>query len=73
LGFVAGNHFKSAKHEDAKELNMMMNIKKFLEKDYDYVKDELKSVVDRAAGYGVGVKRIIETLYLTDRKETDCT
>lgn len=48
------------------EIDMVINIARMLEGDYDYVRDDIAAVVKTAAEFGVGVKAIIETGYLND-------
>ncbi len=48
----------------AGEIDMVINIGKALERDYDYLEEEIKAVVEAAEGRVVKV--IIETCYLTD-------
>ncbi len=47
------------------EIDMVMNIGKFLSGDYEYVVDDIKAVVDVAHRHGVLVKVIQESGYLT--------
>jgi len=47
------------------EIDMVMNIGKFLSGDYEYVIDDIKAVVDVAHSHGVLVKVIQESGYLT--------
>ena len=52
---------------------MVINIGKLLSKDYDYVKNDIKAVVDVAHTHNVLVKVILENYYLTDElKEIGC-
>ena len=48
----------------AGEIDMVINIGKALERDYDYLEEEIKAVVEAAEGRVVKV--IIETCYLAD-------
>ncbi len=50
----------------ATEIDMVMNIGKFLEGDFDYVKNDIKEVVKAADK--MFVKVIIETAYLSDEQ-----
>ena len=77
VGFPMGNHMTRTKLTEAeialndgvKEVDMVMNLHRFFNKDYDYVEDELHQMVELAAGYGVTVKLIIETGYLNDEQK----
>lgn len=51
--------------DGADEIDMVMNIGKFLSGDYEYVIDDIKAVVDVAHRHGVLVKVIQESGYLT--------
>jgi deoxyribose-phosphate aldolase len=74
IGFPHGAHrpevkaleAKLAIEDGAKELDMVMNIGKFLSGDYDWVRRDIEGVVGEAkAAGGVLVKVILETCYLT--------
>lgn len=56
---------KQAIADGADEIDMVMNIGKFLSGDYEYVIDDIKAVVDVAHRHGVLVKVIQESGYLT--------
>jgi deoxyribose-phosphate aldolase len=56
---------KQAIEDGADEIDMVMNIGKFLSGDYEYVVTDIKAVVDIAHGHGVLVKVIQESGYLT--------
>jgi len=57
----------------AQEVDMVINIGRLKAKDYDYVEEDIRSVVNAAHSKGVIVKVIIETCLLTDEeKETAC-
>lgn len=56
---------EQAIHDGAVELDMVINIGKFLSRDFEYVKNEVKAVVDVAHPHGVRVKVILENYYLT--------
>ncbi len=47
------------------EIDMVMNIGKFMSEDFDYVKNDIKAVVDVAHQHNVLVKVIQESGYLT--------
>jgi len=77
VGFPCGNHFTEVKLKEAemgldlgvKEVDMVMNISKFFDKDYTFVKNEIRQIVELAKGYDVGVKLIIETGFLNDEQK----
>lgn len=50
----------------ADEIDMVMNIGRFLDGDYDYIEDEINQVVK--AAIGKVVKVIVEICYLTDEQ-----
>lgn len=52
----------------AHEVDMVINIGKLKDKDYDYVKSDIKAVVDAAKGKAL-TKVIIETCLLTDEEK----
>ena len=55
------------------ELDMVINIGKLLGGDEDYVRDEIRQIVQVAHEAGALVKVILETCYLTDaQKVTAC-
>ncbi len=56
---------KQAIEDGTDEIDMVMNIGKFLSGDYEYVVDDIKAVVDVAHSHGVLVKVIQESGYLT--------
>jgi deoxyribose-phosphate aldolase len=56
---------KQAIEDGTDELDMVMNIGKFLSGDYEYVVNDIKAVVDVAHSHGVLVKVIQESGYLT--------
>ena len=56
---------KQAIKDGTDEIDMVMNIGKFLSGDYEYVVDDIKAVVDVAHSHGVLVKVIQESGYLT--------
>jgi deoxyribose-phosphate aldolase len=74
IGFPHGAHRPEVKaleaqlaiEDGAKELDMVMNIGKFLSRDYDWVQRDIAGVVAAAKRAGdVRVKVILETCYLT--------
>jgi deoxyribose-phosphate aldolase len=64
---------KLAIEDGAQELDMVMNIGKFLSGAYSYVRNDIKAVVDEAHKYGVLVKVIFETCYLTPEQIAKAT
>jgi deoxyribose-phosphate aldolase len=57
---------EQAMREGAVELDMVINIGKLLSHDFEYVKNDIKAVVDLAHKNNVLVKIILENYYLTD-------
>ena len=55
--------------DGALELDMVLNIGKLLDGDYDYVKKDIKAVVDVAHSHNVAVKVIFENYYLNDEQK----
>lgn len=60
---------KDAIKNGADEIDMVINIGKAKEHDYDYIENEIKEIVD--ASEGRTVKVIIETCYLTDEEKKE--
>jgi deoxyribose-phosphate aldolase len=59
--------------DGAAELDMVLNIGKLKSRDFDYVKKDIKAVVDVAHKHKAIVKVILENFYLTDElKEIAC-
>lgn len=56
---------KQAIADGVDEIDMVMNIGKFLSEDYDYVKDDIVAVVKVAHKHNIIVKVIQESYYLT--------
>ncbi len=56
---------KQAIEDGADEIDMVMNIGKFLSGDFEYVVNDIKAVVEVAHNHGVLVKVIQESGYLT--------
>lgn len=52
--------------DGATEIDMVINIARLIEGDYAYVESDIRRVVETAKEYGVGVKTILETGYLSD-------
>ena len=58
--------------DGAEEVDMVINIGRLMDKDYDYVKEDIKAVVEAAKGKAL-TKVIIESCLLTDEeKVTAC-
>jgi deoxyribose-phosphate aldolase len=55
--------------DGALELDMVLNIGKLLDGDHDYVKKDIKAVVDLAHRSNVAVKVIFENYYLNDEQK----
>ena len=73
IGFPAGNSsikvkaFETAQacKEGAVEIDMVVNIGKVLQEDWDYIEQEIKAIVDTAHIYNAITKVIFETDYVT--------
>jgi deoxyribose-phosphate aldolase len=50
-------------------LDMVLNIAKLLDGDHDYVRKDIKAVVDVAHSHGAAVKVIFENFYLDDEQK----
>jgi len=81
IGFPHGGHTTEAKVAEAKraladgcqELDMVVNISQVLGGNWDYVRDEIKAIVDLAHAEGQRVKVIFENCYLdNDQKIRLC-
>ena len=81
IGFPHGNHKPEIKLAEAAaalddgcdELDMVLNIGKMISGDEEYVKAEIKAIVDLAHSRGAKVKVILETCYLNDdQKKAAC-
>lgn len=78
IGFPLGANTKEVKaletldaiNNGADEIDMVINVGKAKEHDYEYIKNEIMMVV--AASAGKTVKVIIETCYLTDEEKVNC-
>jgi deoxyribose-phosphate aldolase len=74
IGFPHGGHTTAAKVAEAKqaladggqELDMVVNIGQVLSGDWDYVRADLKAVIDVTHAAGQKVKVIFENCYLQD-------
>jgi deoxyribose-phosphate aldolase len=60
---------EQAMKDGAVELDMVVNIGKLLDGDYDYVKNDIKAVVETAHKHDVAVKVILENFYLNDEQK----
>ena len=77
IGFPAGNSATAVKvfeaqnacKDGAVEVDMVINVGKTLQGDWDYITEEIKSVTDACHAHGAIVKVIFETDYVT--KEAD--
>ena len=81
IGFPHGGHTtaikdaeaKEALNDGARELDMVVNIGKVLSKDWRYVADDIRAVVEAAHARQALVKVIFENCFLTDEhKEQLC-
>jgi len=74
IGFPHGGHTTAVKVAEARraladggqELDMVVNISKVLSGDYDYVRADLKAVIDVVHAEGQKAKVIFENCYLQD-------
>ncbi|MFB3894055.1 MAG: deoxyribose-phosphate aldolase [Phycisphaerae bacterium] len=77
IGFPHGGHATAVKlaeahqamADGAAELDMVVNISKVLSGDWDYVREEIKAVVEAAHAQGRKVKVIFENCYLSDAQK----
>jgi len=77
IGFPAGNssipvkvfETEQACKDGAVEIDMVINIGKALQGDWDYITEEIKSIVDTCYEYGAALKVIFETDYVS--RESD--
>lgn len=77
IGFPLGANTSAVKAFEAKnaiengadEIDMMINISALKSGDYDYVRDDIRSVVKTDSAYGKITKVIIEAAYLTDEEK----
>lgn len=73
IGFPAGNssvavkayETKTACKDGAVEIDMVINIGKALQEDWDYLEEEIKTIVDTSHKSGAITKVIFETDYVT--------
>ena len=74
IGFPHGGHTTAIKVAEAvralddgcQELDMVVNISKVVSEDWDYVRQDVKAVIDVAHARGQKVKVIFENCYLKD-------
>jgi deoxyribose-phosphate aldolase len=77
IGFPHGGNTTAIKLAEAKqaladggeELDMVANISRVLSGDWDYVRDDIKAVVDATHDAGQKVKVIFENCYLNDEQK----
>ena len=60
---------EQAIEDGAVELDMVINIGRLLDGDYDYVKNDIQAVVETAHRHSVTVKVIFENFYLSDEQK----
>lgn len=74
IGFPHGGHTTAIKRAEAEqaiadgceELDMVVNISQVLSENWDYVRSDIKAVIDVAHAAGQKVKVIFENCYLSD-------
>ena len=74
IGFPHGGHTTAVKLAEARqalddggiELDMVVNLSKVLSGDWDYVRDEIRAIVELTHGRGGKAKVIFENCYLQD-------
>ena len=79
IGFPHGTNLTEIKvfeaekaiRDGAVELDMVMNYGRMLSREFDYVEQDIKAVVDVAHKFGVIVKVILENCYLTDELKAE--
>jgi deoxyribose-phosphate aldolase len=77
IGFPHGCHTTAVKLAEARqalddggqELDMVVNISKVLSADWQYVREDLRAVIDLTHGHGQKVKVIFENCYLKDEQK----
>ncbi len=77
IGFPHGSNTTAIKQAEAEqaiadgcqELDMVVNISKVLSGDWDYVRDDIKAVIEVAHAAGQKVKVIFENCYLNDEQK----
>lgn len=79
VGFPSGGSSSVVKWKEAEqgckdgagEIDMVLNVGRLLNKDFAYVEQDIKGVVDIAHDAGITVKVIIETGFLKDENKID--
>jgi len=77
IGFPHGGHTTAIKVAEAtqaladggEELDMVVNISKVLSGDWDYVRADVKAVIDLTHAHGQKIKVIFENCYLDDEQK----
>jgi deoxyribose-phosphate aldolase len=77
IGFPHGGHTTAVKQAEARqavadgcqELDMVVNISQVLSGDWDYVRQDIRAVIDVAHAAGRKVKVIFENCYLNDEQK----
>lgn len=77
IGFPHGGHTRAVKEAEARqalddggeELDMVINISKALSGDWDYVRDEIRSLTELTHERGQKIKVIFENCYLNDSQK----
>ena len=77
IGFPHGGHTTATKVAEAtqaladggEELDMVVNVSKVLSGDWDYVRADLKAVIDVTHAHGQKIKVIFENCYLDDEQK----
>jgi len=77
IGFPHGGHTtkiklaeaRQALQDGAEELDMVVNVSKVLSEDWQYVRDDIRAVVEEAHAAGHKVKVIFENAYLNDEQK----
>ncbi len=77
VGFPHGGHTTKIKvaeavqalEDGAEELDMVVNISRVLSGDWEYVRDDIKAVIDVTHDRGQKVKVIFENAYLNDERK----
>ena len=77
IGFPHGAHTTAVKlaetrqalADDGEELDMVVNISQVLSGNWDYVRDEIRGIVDETHAAGQKVKVIFENCYLNDAQK----
>jgi len=79
IGFPHGGHSTEVKRQEALdacesgavELDMVANVGKVLSEDWEYVKEDVKAVLEVARKYGAILKVIFENCYLKDHHKIE--